>query len=105
MIRRPPRSTLFPYTTLFRSSLSHRSVRGRPVGGARPLRVRGCGVVGRGVAPDRGGGVPCRARTARRSGRDHGSGGAALGGGGGAGGGGGGGPRGGGGGEGGGEGG
>src|SRR3712207_8852437 len=29
MIRRPPRSTLFPYTTLFRSppSFSHRSVR------------------------------------------------------------------------------
>src|SRR5260221_2221142 len=25
MIRRPPRSTLFPYTTLFRSLLSHRS--------------------------------------------------------------------------------
>src|SRR5260370_11003100 len=25
MIRRPPRSTLFPYTTLFRSSLQHRS--------------------------------------------------------------------------------
>src|SRR2546430_3994060 len=24
MIRRPPRSTLFPYTTLFRSDLSHR---------------------------------------------------------------------------------
>src|SRR5260370_21482765 len=24
MIRRPPRSTLFPYTTLFRSSASHR---------------------------------------------------------------------------------
>src|SRR5437763_9563876 len=24
MIRRPPRSTLFPYTTLFRSELSHR---------------------------------------------------------------------------------
>src|SRR3712207_7580896 len=23
MIRRPPRSTLFPYTTLFRSSLNH----------------------------------------------------------------------------------
>src|SRR3712207_7293088 len=23
MIRRPPRSTLFPYTTLFRSALSH----------------------------------------------------------------------------------
>src|SRR3989441_8994640 len=27
MIRRPPRSTLFPYTTLFRSDLKHR----RPV--------------------------------------------------------------------------
>src|SRR2546422_2026661 len=32
MIRRPPRSTLFPYTTLFRSTR-------RP---ARPLRPRGC---------------------------------------------------------------
>src|SRR5690554_7335704 len=32
MIRRPPRSTLFPYTTLFRSSVT--SVRGD--GGARP---------------------------------------------------------------------
>src|SRR3712207_7031831 len=31
MIRRPPRSTLFPYTTLFRSVRSHSS---RPVGGA-----------------------------------------------------------------------
>src|SRR2546425_7636224 len=29
MIRRPPRSTLFPYTTLFRSLLSE----GKPVGG------------------------------------------------------------------------
>src|SRR2546429_6001108 len=27
MIRRPPRSTLFPYTTLFRSSMSSRRVR------------------------------------------------------------------------------
>src|SRR2546430_6204570 len=27
MIRRPPRSTLFPYTTLFRSSLSQQSLR------------------------------------------------------------------------------
>src|SRR2546422_6372802 len=26
MIRRPPRSTLFPYTTLFRSRLAHRAV-------------------------------------------------------------------------------
>src|SRR2546430_8015406 len=29
MIRRPPRSTLFPYTTLFRSHLEDRSPRGR----------------------------------------------------------------------------
>src|SRR2546430_4622596 len=26
MIRRPPRSTLFPYTTLFRSEINHRPV-------------------------------------------------------------------------------
>src|SRR3712207_7628813 len=32
MIRRPPRSTLFPYTTLFRSCLDHRN----PPGGAPP---------------------------------------------------------------------
>src|SRR6478752_7682290 len=50
MIRRPPRSTLFPYTTLFRSGggvegpprpadPDERAVRGRPVGGV--LRRRG----------------------------------------------------------------
>src|SRR5258708_9575487 len=33
MIRRPPRSTLFPYTTLFRSSLLHLN----PVRGETPL--------------------------------------------------------------------
>src|SRR3989449_6777262 len=34
MIRRPPRSTLFPYTTLFRSktSVSKDALRGRPPG-------------------------------------------------------------------------
>src|SRR5256886_13263929 len=38
MIRRPPRSTLFPYTTLFRSRLSHR----RAVGESRAdLALRG----------------------------------------------------------------
>src|SRR2546422_10350429 len=30
MIRRPPRSTLFPYTTLFRSHLTGRAVGERP---------------------------------------------------------------------------
>src|SRR5574340_1414749 len=39
MIRRPPRSTLFPYTTLFRSKPSRRSLPSlppRPVSGASP---------------------------------------------------------------------
>src|SRR5215204_6959559 len=31
MIRRPPRSTLFPYTTLFRSVLRHHAVEGLDV--------------------------------------------------------------------------
>src|SRR2546422_3254371 len=43
MIRRPPRSTLFPYTTLFRS------LRAEP--GRRPVRAPG--PKGRGLAPDR----------------------------------------------------
>src|SRR5437868_13307098 len=44
MIRRPPRSTLFPYTTLFRSALrmdswsSRRCVRGLPATGPRGCR-------------------------------------------------------------------
>src|SRR3712207_8169793 len=53
MIRRPPRSTLFPYTTLFRSGgdpvgLWHRSGKVRAV---RPVaRARACGAgVGSGV--------------------------------------------------------
>src|SRR3712207_8464020 len=35
MIRRPPRSTLFPYTTLFRSRADHGRVRDRQGEGAR----------------------------------------------------------------------
>src|SRR3712207_8602228 len=35
MIRRPPRSTLFPYTTLFRSPASRRARRGTPTGASR----------------------------------------------------------------------
>src|SRR5256885_15817238 len=49
MIRRPPRSTLFPYTTLFRS-LDRRAPRTRAEGPVRPraLRLRGvCGSTGR----------------------------------------------------------
>src|SRR5258708_25536608 len=36
MIRRPPRSTLFPYTTLFRSDRRLRPTAERPGGAARP---------------------------------------------------------------------
>src|SRR3989442_9087447 len=48
MIRRPPRSTLFPYTTLFRSSRSLRASCGVPPpfgdGNSKPLRgVRSAG--------------------------------------------------------------
>src|SRR3712207_8725891 len=47
MIRRPPRSTLFPYTTLFRSQVAHLDV-GVPVvrvGDLRPLTEQGVGLV------------------------------------------------------------
>src|SRR3712207_8543562 len=45
MIRRPPRSTLFPYTTLFRSSVMGCSWSPGPLGGSLPPRE------GRGPAP------------------------------------------------------
>src|SRR5256885_996891 len=44
MIRRPPRSTLFPYTTLFRSRRELRSVglaEDHRAGGAQPLHDQG----------------------------------------------------------------
>src|SRR3989449_6866843 len=58
MIRRPPRSTLFPYTTLFRSRGAHRGGPRPQAGhrgdrGARALGA-GNGQAGRGVLPDRG---------------------------------------------------
>src|SRR2546422_8048069 len=40
MIRRPPRSTLFPYTTLFRSHLTHGAGRTQSHGAARLERER-----------------------------------------------------------------
>src|SRR5256885_4565999 len=44
MIRRPPRSTLFPYTTLFRSGAARARLRARrearPAGGLRAARLR-----------------------------------------------------------------
>src|SRR2546429_4493431 len=40
MIRRPPRSTLFPYTTLFRSPLGGTSSGGRSLSAVTPGTVR-----------------------------------------------------------------
>src|SRR5258708_28455501 len=41
MIRRPPRSTLFPYTTLFRSVLLYECLAGRlPFGGETSIDIR-----------------------------------------------------------------
>src|SRR3712207_7334177 len=68
MIRRPPRSTLFPYTTLFRSK------RPRPApaaprrglhGGSRPARGPAPG--GRPHAVREGRGAPSRGRADRKS--------------------------------------
>src|SRR5687768_18028453 len=55
MIRRPPRSTLFPYTTLFRSSRS-RPGRRAPERGCRDRAARRCARVA----------APCPARDAGR---------------------------------------
>src|SRR5688572_30966712 len=41
MIRRPPRSTLFPYTTLFRSHRRRRSGSDEPASGVRDRRLPG----------------------------------------------------------------
>src|SRR5260221_1398848 len=60
MIRRPPRSTLFPYTTLFRSLPAGRLAgqARRVVGGARQPRRRGggCAREGGGGRPEPAGG-------------------------------------------------
>src|ERR1051326_7763332 len=44
MIRRPPRSTLFPYTTLFRSEVARLRVVEGERGDCRPQRVHWFGV-------------------------------------------------------------
>src|SRR2546421_5815965 len=46
MIRRPPRSTLFPYTTLFRSSLRRRGLRVGSRAGRRGRRSVRAGATG-----------------------------------------------------------
>src|SRR2546430_13293146 len=55
MIRRPPRSTLFPYTTLFRSGAAAFAAHGRSGHAAqRPQRVLGRGGGGHAVPADAG---------------------------------------------------
>src|SRR2546427_3267361 len=54
MIRRPPRSTLFPYTTLFRSRLREDLNRGRP-DGIPPRGAQGYAALRRHVGPEQGG--------------------------------------------------
>src|SRR3712207_9383730 len=57
MIRRPPRSSLFPYTTLFRSGPQRRPGRGRDQAGAVEEGVRrGAGGGRRGARPRAAGG-------------------------------------------------
>src|SRR3712207_8845552 len=46
MIRRPPRSTLFPYTTLFRSVLADQLPERASVFARRPRRLRDVALVG-----------------------------------------------------------
>src|SRR3712207_7301096 len=64
MIRRPPRSTLFPYTTLFRSllprRLGDRQRRRQPGPGDRPLRPLRPALAG---PPSRPGAARCPGRS------------------------------------------
>src|SRR3712207_9227675 len=72
MIRRPPRSTLFPYTTLFRSVVHRRDAEDEP------LRLDDFDLVGRAALLDddvrhdvvRGGAARPAGRNAPRSGED-----------------------------------
>src|SRR3712207_7151739 len=61
MIRRPPRSTLFPYTTLFRS----RAGGGPQGGGERGGQLRGAGEGPAGGSGGRGVGAALRGREGR----------------------------------------
>src|SRR5687768_17701145 len=61
MIRRPPRSTLFPYTTLFRSGAGRLSTRNSLVPGMGPERSHGKGP----QCPHRGAGFCIRAPSAK----------------------------------------
>src|SRR2546429_3802223 len=70
MIRRPPRSTLFPYTTLFRSEQGERGGAIRSDSDETPgdssFRFRS-GAGGRAVTAGRSRGAACRNRSDRKS--------------------------------------
>src|SRR3712207_8803888 len=74
MIRRPPRSTLFPYTTLFRSGQAGGGPAGRrrPAPGAAPAPAGAAGGPGHGGAPGGNppGTGPGQGRPLRRGGGD-----------------------------------
>src|SRR5256885_12997473 len=75
MIRRPPRSTLFPYTTLFRSHARRHRLHGRAHAlrahaGGRAAHARGGGphaAVHLGLGPHAGGDAPRLAGADRKS--------------------------------------
>src|SRR2546430_13301504 len=54
MIRRPPRSTLFPYTTLFRSAAAHIFVTTSPANASNSALATGFAGEGPGTVPDGG---------------------------------------------------
>src|SRR3712207_7522832 len=64
MIRRPPRSTLFPYTTLFRSA----ALRGRARGRRRPSWLAGGSCLACSETGASGRGAPSRESPRRRGG-------------------------------------
>src|SRR3712207_7663258 len=68
MIRRPPRSTLFPYTTLFRSACDFREVR---VGGEPAAGTRGLGLANRHELSPRGPAGPGRSGSRRFRSEEH----------------------------------
>src|SRR2546430_13532678 len=76
MIRRPPRSTLFPYTTLFRSAADparpdrgpRRGGAGRSAGGAGAIVASSKGRGGPGAGRGRGDALPDVAQRAARAG-------------------------------------
>src|SRR2546430_7486042 len=69
MIRRPPRSTLFPYTTLFRSQLVHRlpDLRDRPLGAEFGVAVTADLTPSQGSADK----VACQPDTVRQRSEEH----------------------------------